>query len=76
MEWQKEIDQEAVRIPQCSGLPLCLYVPIAARDEAAIERYVGRSARIVEGGETNRALLIEAHDPPQRRSSMPTLLIW
>jgi hypothetical protein len=67
----REIDEEAVRIPERSGLPLCLYVPIAARDQAAIERYVGRIARIVEGGETNQALLIEAHDPPQRDLRLP-----
>jgi hypothetical protein len=69
----REIDEEAVRIPQRSGLPLCLYVPIAARDEAAIERCVGRIARVVEGGETNRALLVAAHDPPERDPRLP---IW
>jgi hypothetical protein len=68
-----EIDLEAVRTPQRSGLPLCLYVPIAARDQTAIERYVGRIARFLEGGETSRALLVEAHDPPQRDTRLP---IW
>jgi hypothetical protein len=67
----REMDEEAVRIPQRSGLPLCLYVPIAARDQAAIERYVGRIARILDSGETNRALLVVAHDPPQRDLRLP-----
>jgi hypothetical protein len=61
----REIDLEAVRIPERSGLPPCLYVPIAARDLSAIERYVGRIARVLEGG-ANRALLVETNDPPQR----------
>src|SRR5215203_3857381 len=69
----REIDEEAVRIPQRSGLPLCLYVPIAARNEAAIERYVGRIARILVSGETNRAFLVEAHCPPPRDARLP---IW
>jgi hypothetical protein len=69
----REIDEEAVRTPKMSGLPLCLYVPIGARDQAAIERYVGRIARIVEGGDTNRAFLVEAYDPPQRDVRLP---IW
>jgi hypothetical protein len=70
---RRVIDEEAVRIPQRSGLPLCLYVPIAARDPAAIERYVGRIARSLEDGETSRAFLVEAHDPPQRDTRLP---IW
>ena len=68
----REIDEEAVRIPQRSGLPRCLFVPIAARDQAAIERYVGRIARALDGGETtNLALLVEAHHPPQRDLRLP-----
>jgi hypothetical protein len=70
---RRVIDEEAVRIPQRSGLPPCLYVPIAARDQAAIERYVGRIARILDGGEMNRAFLVEAHAPPQRDLRLP---IW
>jgi hypothetical protein len=63
---EREIDPEAVRIPERSGLPRCLYVPVAARDEAAVERYVGRIARVLESSERRRALLVEAHDPPPR----------
>jgi hypothetical protein len=67
------IDEEAVRIPQRSGLSRCLYIPIGARDEAAIERYVGRIAGILGGGEAKRALLVEAHDPLERDTRLP---IW
>jgi hypothetical protein len=69
----REIDEEAVRIPQRSGLSPCLYVAIGARDEAAIERYVGRIAGIAASGRANRALIIEAHDPPKRDTRLP---IW
>jgi hypothetical protein len=62
----REIDLEAIRIPEQSGVPLCLYVPIAARDQAAIERYVGRIDKIVEGDDTGRAFLVAAHEPPPR----------
>ncbi len=68
-----EIDHEAVRIPQRSGLPPCLYVAIGARDEAAIERHVGRIVAPLGGGTAKRAWLIEAHDPPDRDARLP---IW
>jgi hypothetical protein len=69
----REIDQEAVRIPQRSGLSPCLYVPVAARDEAALGRYVGRIIRVLAGGPPARAFLVEAHDPPPRDARLP---IW
>jgi hypothetical protein len=69
----RETDQEAVRIPQRSGLPPCLYVPVAARDEAAIERYVGRVIQVLAGGPPPGAFLVEAHEPPQRDARLP---IW
>jgi hypothetical protein len=68
-----EIDPEAARTPQRSALPPCLYVAIGARDEAAIERYVGRIARVLAAGTANQALLIDAHDPPPRDTRLP---IW
>src|SRR6266851_2552732 len=41
---RRPIDEHAIRIPKDSGLLPCLYVPIAARDANAIEKYVGRIA--------------------------------
>lgn len=70
----RAIDQHAVRIPRESGLLPCLYVPIAARDVGAIERYVGRIDRTLSPeGVANRALLVEAHEPPDRDQR---LAIW
>lgn len=57
------IDPHAVRIPQMSGLLPCLYIPIAARDTNAIERYVGRILDGLAGGSPSKALLVEAHEP-------------
>jgi hypothetical protein len=57
----RPIDQHATRIPMNSGLPPCLYIPIAARDTDAIETYVGRIA--TELAPNSQALLVEAHTP-------------
>ena len=45
---------------QTHGLPKCLWLPIAARDEAAVEKYVGRT-QVVSGRTPNKALLVEYH---------------
>ena len=70
---RRPIDQQAIRIPQSSGLLPCLYVPVAARDSNAIERYVGRIVKGLSLRSPNKALLIEAHEPeePDER-----LAIW
>lgn len=60
---RRAIDQHAVRIPQRSGLPPCLYVPIAARDTDAIECYVGRIVQALSPGRSDRAYLVESHEP-------------
>jgi len=67
------IDQQAIRIPQSSGLLPCLYVPIAARDINAIETYVGRITDGLSQRSPNKALLIEAYEAeePDER-----LAIW
>lgn len=70
---QRPIDQHAIRIPQSSGLLPCLYVPIAARDENAIERYVGRIATHLATGSPSKAMLVEAHEP--EKADM-RLAIW
>jgi hypothetical protein len=59
----RPIDQHAVRIPQMSGLLPCLYIPVAARDTNAIETYVGRILGGLARGSSNKALLVEAHEP-------------
>lgn len=67
------IDQNAVRIPQMSGLLPCLYIPVAARDTDAIETYVGRIVARLAQRSPGRALLIEAHEPEE---SDGRLAIW
>jgi len=57
----RPIDEHATRIPERSGLQPCLYVPIAARDTSAIERYVGRIATQLMPKFPDKALLVEAY---------------
>ncbi len=54
-----------------SGLPPCLYIPIAARDTNAIETYVGRI--VMELAPNSQALLVEAHRPEKADDR---LAIW
>ena len=56
-----------------NGIPLCLHVPIAAIDEAAIEIYVGEIRRVLSGGNLRKAFLIEAYPPEPRDLCYP---IW
>ncbi len=69
----REIDLEAVRTPQLSGLLPCLYVPIAARNEYAIQRFVGKIIEVLAGGTPSKALLVESYEPPKRENRLP---IW
>jgi hypothetical protein len=57
------IDEHAIRIPRESGLLPCLYVPVAARDRNAIERYVGKVVTPLTHDGSDKALLVHAHDP-------------
>lgn len=59
------IDLYAVRIPMRSGLPPCLYIPIAARNLNAIETYVGKILSQLAPNSRNKALLVEAHRPEE-----------
>lgn len=59
----RPIDEYAIRIPKNSGLLPCLYVPIAARDTAAIVRYVGRIVGQLASSALDKALLVEAYEP-------------
>jgi hypothetical protein len=69
----RPIDQHAVRIPQQSGLLPCLYIPVAARDTNAIEKYVGKILAPLARGTPGRALLVEAHEPDKADEC---LAIW
>jgi hypothetical protein len=69
----RPIDQQAVRIPQNSGLLPCLYIPVAAHDTNAIETYVGRILGELTHGKLNKALLVESHEPEKPDAR---LAIW
>jgi hypothetical protein len=69
----RPIDPHAVTIPRNSGLGPCLYVPIAARDVNAIERYVGRIVAHLTPDDLDRALLVEAYEPEKADERLP---IW
>ena len=69
----RPIDQNALRIPQMSGLQPCLYVPIAARDTSAIETYVGKIFAQLAPRSPNRGLLVKAHEPEKPNDR---LAIW
>lgn len=67
------IDPHAARMPWMTGLPLCLYVPIAARDSSAIEKYVGKINTQLAPRSKTKALLVEAHGPMKPDDRLP---IW
>ncbi|MCE9636451.1 MAG: hypothetical protein K8T90_12165 [Planctomycetes bacterium] len=69
----RPIDPHAVHVPQRSGLPPCLYVPVAARDVRAIEAYVGRVVRPLACRLPDRAVLVEAYEPRPLDARLP---IW
>lgn len=53
------------------GIPLCLHVPIAARDEAAIAVHVGEIIATLSRGRLRRAFLINAFAPTPADASYP-----
>lgn len=55
------------------GLPSCVHVPVAARDEHAIQTYIGNISLVLMGGSPNRALLVETHEAQEIDNRLP---IW
>ena len=55
------------------ALPLCLHVPIAARCENAIKRFIGNIVEVLVPDEPNKALLIKPFSPVGRNAKLP---IW
>jgi hypothetical protein len=55
------------------GLPLCLHLAIGARDEDAIEQYVGQIESVLTTDRDCKTLLVHRYDPPEVD---PRLLIW
>lgn len=55
------------------GLPRCLHIPVAARDEAAVRTYVGEVAEVIVPGAPSKALLVTAVMPSEIDLRLP---IW
>ena len=55
------------------ALPLCLHIAIAARDEDALERFVGKVESVLASGGQKKALLVRAYDAPEADARLP---IW
>jgi hypothetical protein len=55
------------------ALPLCLHLPIAARDEEALVRFVGTIEGVLTRRSEKRALLLRAYDAPAADERLP---IW
>ena len=55
------------------GLPWCLHIPVAARDEASVHSHVGHVLDVVVSGTPSMALLIETSPPERMDASLP---IW
>ena len=69
-----DIDEEARdRALRVYALPVCCHIPIAARNEAAIEKYIGRIARVLTPASPNKALLVHPYDAPPLNRRLP---IW
>lgn len=69
-----EVDLLAVeRALRRHALPSCLHIPLAARDEQTIERFVGRIQRVLLGDKGRNALLVEAYDFAEIDPRLP---IW
>ena len=69
-----DIDEEARdRALRVYALPICCHIPIAARNEAAIQKYIGKIARVLTPASPNKALLSHPYDAPPLNRRLP---IW
>lgn len=55
-----------------SALPASVHIPVAAREEADIVKFIGRIIRVLSPGEPNKAILVEPYFIPERDA----LPIW
>jgi hypothetical protein len=68
------IDERAQEIALTRfALPLCLHIAVAARDEDALERFVGTIETILTSSGQTKALLVRAYDRPEADARLP---IW
>ncbi|MEI6376996.1 MAG: hypothetical protein WCO97_07355, partial [bacterium] len=70
--FQVEIDANAKNdVMTKYGLPPCLHIPIAARNEEAISRFIGKITRILRHGSPNQALLVNTYEIPDLDLRLP-----
>jgi len=71
---QHEVDALARELALTKyGLPLCLHIPVAARNADAVARFVGRIDRLLMGPNEAPALLVQAYE---LSPVDPDLSIW
>jgi len=70
MEIDEYAKEKAIRV---YALPPCLHIPVAARNEAAIKRFIGHVAAVVTPASPKKALLIQLHQVPVPNLKLP---IW
>jgi hypothetical protein len=69
-----EVDERAREMAiRKFGLPPCLHVPVAARNEIAIETYIGTIERVLGPRRMRRAFVIRPYDPSLVDKKLP---IW
>lgn len=69
-----EIDVRAKeKVLEDFGLPPCLHMPIAARDEESISRFIGKISDVLVPGTPNKALLVSLYEIPKINPKLP---IW
>ncbi len=67
-----DIDEEArERALRVYALPVCCHIPTAARNEAAITKYIGQITRVLSSGSPNKALLVQSYEPPPLNRRLP-----
>jgi len=82
--WRNLMNHSGMKAPQIDALardvaliryalPLCLHVAIAARDEDALERFVGQVESVLVSSGQKKALLVRSYDVPEADNRLP---IW
>ena len=70
---QRIVDQFARDIAITKyALPVSVHIPVAAKEEADIDKYIGRVTKVLAPGEPNRALLVKPYYIPKK----DVLPIW
>lgn len=70
----KAIDKHAKEMAiEKFALPPCVHIPVAAKTEKSIHKYIGNTSQILAGGHPKKALLIDCFELPPKNLKLP---IW